>query len=240
MELITNGIVQGIKLLLGFDPEIVSIVLTTIKVSCTATLIAFLIGIPLGIFLSERVSATINAGYTAVMILIISLVNFGMGLPPTVVGLVVSLFLWRSGPLGYLRIMYTPTAMIIAQTILALPIITGLTMAGVQQIAKKYKWQIIALGASRAQYLWLIIKEARYSITAAVIAGFGGAISEVGASMMVGGNIKGYTRILTTAIVMENSKGNFSLALALGIILLLLTYTIVLLLTYYQQRRIGG
>ncbi|MDI6601816.1 MAG: ABC transporter permease [Thermoanaerobacteraceae bacterium] len=239
MELIINGIIQGFKLLFSFDSEVLSIIMLTIRVSGTATLIALFIGIPLGVFLAERVSATINAGYITGMIILVSLINFGMGLPPTVVGLLVSLLLWRSGPLGYLRIMYTPLAMIIAQTLLALPIITGLTMAGIQQIAKKYKWQIMALGASRVQYLWLIVREARYSIMAAVMAGFGGAISEVGASMMVGGNIKGYTRVLTTAIVMENSKGNFSLALALGIILLMITYLIVLLLTYYQQRRTG-
>lgn len=239
MELIINGILQGLKLIFSMDPEVLSITLLTIRVSGSATLIALFIGIPLGVFLAGRVSFTINAGHVAGMILLISLVNFGMGLPPTVVGLIVSLFLWRSGPLGYLRIMYTPSAMIIAQTLLALPIITGLTMAGVQQISQKYKWEIMALGASRIQYLMLIVREAKYSIMAAVMAGFGGAISEVGASMMVGGNIKGYTRVLTTAIVMENSKGNFSLALALGIVLLTITYIIVLFLTFYQQRRSG-
>jgi len=163
-------------------------------------------------------------------------VNFGMGLPPVVVGLWVSIFLWRSGPLSFLNMMYTPGAIILAQSIIASPIVTGFTIAAIGQLNHKIKLQILALGASRLQLLWLLIREARMGLLAAVIAGFGGVISEVGASMMVGGNISGYTRVLTTATVMEVSKGNFDIAIAISIILMLLAYTITFALTMLQQR----
>ena len=159
-----------------------------------------------------------------------------MGLPPVVVGLFVSIFLWRSGPLGFLELLYTPTAIIIAQSIIATPIVTGITLASLQQLPKKMRLQILALGASRAQMVWMLVKEAKLPLLAAVMAGFGGVISEIGASIMVGGNIKGYSRVLTTATVMETSKGNFDIAIALSIILLFLAYLINLVLTYVQQR----
>jgi tungstate transport system permease protein len=164
------------------------------------------------------------------------MVNLGMGLPPVVVGLWVSLFLWRSGPLGFLHLQYTPAAMIIAQAIIAMPIVTGFTIAAVGQLNPKIRLQILALGASRLQLLLLLVREARIGLLAAVIAGFGGIISEVGASMMVGGNIYGYTRVLTTATVMEVNKGNFDVAISLSIILLILAYGVTFVLTYLQQR----
>jgi tungstate transport system permease protein len=159
-----------------------------------------------------------------------------MGLPPVVVGLFVSIFLWRSGPFGFLELLYTPMAIVVAQSVIATPIVMGITIASLQQLPKKLKLQILALGATRIQMVWMLIKEAKLPLLAAVMAGFGGVISEVGASIMVGGNIKGYTRVLTTATVMETSKGNFDIAIALGIILLLLAYAINLILTYVQQR----
>jgi tungstate transport system permease protein len=159
-----------------------------------------------------------------------------MGLPPVVVGLFVSIFLWRSGPLGFLELLYTPAAIVIAQFVIATPIVMGITVAALQQLPRKLKLQILALGATRVQMVWMLIKEAKLPLLAAVMAGFGGVISEIGASIMVGGNIKGYTRVLTTATVMETSKGNFDIAIALGIILLLLAYVINLILTYVQQR----
>jgi tungstate transport system permease protein len=159
-----------------------------------------------------------------------------MGLPPVVVGLFVSLFLWRSGPLGFLDLIYSPTAMVIAQVVIAFPIVAGLTLASFQNINPLLGVQLLGIGASKPQRLWLLCKEARLPLLAAVMAGFGGVISEVGASMMVGGNIRGQTRVLTTATVLETGKGNFEIAIALSVILLSLTFAINFLLTRIQQR----
>jgi len=167
---------------------------------------------------------------------VVSLINTGMGLPPVVVGLFVTIFLWRNGPLGFLGVLYTPTAMIIAQAIIATPIVMGISLAAIQALPKNLRLQILALGATRIQMVWILVKEAKLPLLAGVMAGFGGVISEVGASIMVGGNIKGYSRVLTTATVMETSRGNFDIAIALGIILLLLAYFINLILTNIQQR----
>jgi tungstate transport system permease protein len=139
--------------------------------------------------------------------------------------------------LGFLEILYTPYAMIIAQAIIATPIVMGLSVASIQHLPPNLRLQILSLGASRLQMLWVLIKEARLPLLAAVMAGFGGVISEVGASIMVGGNIKGYSRVLTTATVMETGKGYFDVAIALGIILLMLAFMVNLLLTHIQQGR---
>lgn len=171
--------------------------------------------------------------------LLITLVNTGMGLPPVVVGLFVFLLLARSGPLGNLNLLYTPSAMVIAQVIIALPIVAGVTMAGIQNLEEKLKYQILALGASRFQYLFKLLQEGRLIVLSALAAGFGSIISEVGAVMMVGGNIKGQTRVLTTAIVLETRQGDYSLAIALGIILLLIALFLNILFTYLQQRRLS-
>jgi tungstate transport system permease protein len=160
-----------------------------------------------------------------------------MGLPPVVVGLFVTIMIWRNGPLGFLEILYTPHAMIIAQAIIATPIVMGISLAAIQNLPPNLRLQILSLGASRLQMVWVLIKEARLPLLAAVMAGFGGVISEVGASIMVGGNIKGYSRVLTTATVMETGKGNFDIAIALGIILLLLAFIVNLILTQIQQRQ---
>jgi tungstate transport system permease protein len=228
MDLIFEGIKKAFWLLITFDPEVMGITLLSLEVSGIATLISLLIGISTGVavalsrFIGKRI--------------VVSLINTGMGLPPVVVGLFVTIFLWRNGPLGFIGILYTPTAMIIAQTVIATPIVMGITLAAIQQLPKKLRLQILALGATRLQMVWILIKEARLPLLAAVMAGFGGVISEVGASIMVGGNIKGYSRVLTTATVMETSRGNFDIAIALGIILLLLAYFINLILTQIQQR----
>ncbi len=152
------------------------------------------------------------------------------------VGLVVSIFLWRNGPLGILHILYTPSAMVTAQFIIALPIVAGFTMAATQSLDPKLRLQILSLGASRLQLVWILLKEARLPLLAAIMAGFGAVISEVGASMMVGGNIFGQTRVLTTAIVGENSKGDFAYAIALSAILMALVYLVNFVLTMIQQR----
>ena len=228
MDLIFEGIKKAFWLLVTFDPEVMSITFLSLKISGLATLISLFLGISIG----AVIALTQFPGKK----IVVSLVNTGMGLPPVVVGLFVSIFLWRSGPLGFLELLYTPTAIVIAQAVIATPIVMGITVASLQQLPKKMRLQILALGASRIQMVWMLVKEAKLPLLAAVMAGFGGVISEVGASIMVGGNIKGYSRVLTTATVMETSKGNFDIAIALSIILLLLAYIINLILTYVQQR----
>jgi len=228
MDLIFEGIKKAFWLLVSFDPEVLGITFLSIKVSGSATLISLFIGISVG----ASVALTRFPGRR----IVVSLINTGMALPPVVVGLFVTISLWRNGPLGFMGILYTPLAMIVAQAVIATPIVTGITLAAVQQLPAKLRLQILALGATRLQMLWILIKEAKLSLLAAVMAGFGGVISEVGASIMVGGNIKGYSRVLTTATVMETGRGNFDVAIALSIILLLLAYLINLVLTQVQQR----
>jgi tungstate transport system permease protein len=228
MDLILEGIKKAFWLLITFDPEVMSITFLSLQVSGSATLISLLIGISIG--------TTVALSNFPGKRIVVSLINTGMALPPVVVGLFVTIFLWRNGPLGVLEILYTPTAMIIAQAVIATPIVMGITLAAIQQLPQKLRLQILALGATRLQMVWILIKEAKLPLLAAVMAGFGGVISEVGASIMVGGNIKGYSRVLTTATVMETSRGNFEIAIALGIILLLLAYFINLILTQIQQR----
>jgi len=219
VELIWQGIFKAVELVFGGDSEVWAITWLSLKISATATLISLLLGIPLGILLAlSRFPGRAIA---------VALVNTGMGLPPVVVGLFISILLWRSGPLGFLELIYTPSAMIIAQVVIAFPIVAGLTMAS---------FQLLGIGASKLQALWLLCKEARLPLLAAVMAGFGGVISEVGASMMVGGNIRAQTRVLTTATVLETSKGNFDIAIALGLILLALCFALNFLLTHIQQR----
>ena len=228
MELIFEGIWKAFHLLITFDPEVMEVTLLSLQVSGTATLISLLMGISIG----TMVALAEFPGRRFV----VSLINTGMGLPPVVVGLFVTIFLWRNGPLGFLGVLYTPTAMIIAQSIIATPIVMGITLAAIQALPKKLRLQILSLGATRFQMVWILVKEAKLPLLAGVMAGFGGVISEVGASIMVGGNIKGYSRVLTTATVMETSRGYFDIAIALGVILLLLAYSINLVLTHVQQR----
>lgn len=230
MDLIIDGFIQAFRLFVSCDQEVAEVTLLSLKISGAATLISTVIGVTSG---------------TAVALLrfpgkrfLISVVNTGMGLPPVVVGLFVTLFIWRSGPLGALGLLYTPAAMVIAQVVIAVPIITGVSLAAMQRLPGKLRLQILALGATRPQMVWLLMKEARLPLLTAVMAGFGGVISEIGASMMVGGNIKGYTRVLTTATVMETGKGNFALAIALGVILLILAFTVNYILTTVQQRKV--
>lgn len=228
MDLIIEGIKKAFLLLITLDPEVMGITLLSLQVSGTATLISLLIGISTGtlVALSQFPGRRV----------VVSLINTGMGLPPVVVGLFVTIFLWRNGPLGFFGILFTPAAMIIAQAIIATPIVMGISLAAIQALPKNLRLQILALGATRLQMVWMLIKEAKLPLLAGVMAGFGGVISEVGASIMVGGNIKGYSRVLTTATVMETGRGNFDIAIALGIILLLLAYFITLILTQIQQR----
>lgn len=229
MELLGEGFRQAVALLVHADREVFAITWLSIAVSGAATAVSLVIGIPLGVGL-----ALARFPWRR---LAISLVNTGMGLPPVVVGLFVSISLWRTGPLGFLELLYTPTAIVIAQVIIATPIVIGLTQAAVQQIGPEFRLQMLGLGASRPQLLWALLRQARLPMLAAIMAGFGAVISEVGASMMVGGNIRGHTRVLTTATVLETGKGNFDVAIALSVLLLVLVFLVNWLLTMIQQRR---
>ncbi len=229
MDLILEGVRHAVRLLATGDREVLRITLLSLEVSLTAVALSLVVGIPAGTAL-----ALIRFPGRS---FVVSLVNTGMGLPPVVVGLFVSIFLWRSGPLGFLDLLYTPTAIVIAQFVIAVPIVVGLTMAAVQQIPAEFKLQILGLGASRTQLLMVLLREARLPMLAALMAGFGAVISEVGASMMVGGNIRGQTRVLTTATVLETGKGNFDVAIALSLLLLAITFLVNWALTWIQQRR---
>ena len=211
-----------------FDPEVWQITTLSLQVSAIATGVSLLIGLPFGTWLA--------LGNFPGRSVILSIINTGMALPPVVVGLVVAMTLWRSGPLGDLRLIYTPWAIIIAQTVISAPVVTGLTAAALEAMDPRLHQQLLGLGASRGQMVWYLWREARLPLLAALMAGFGSVISEVGASMMVGGNIRGQTRVLTTAIVLETSKGQFDVALALSALLLVITYLINLALTWIQQK----
>lgn len=228
MDLIIQGITQAFWLLVHGDPQVLQVALLSLLVSGSATVLSLCIGIPLG----SMLGLTRFTGRK----FLVSIINTGMGSPPVVVGLIVLIFLWRNGPLGVLHLLYTPSAMVIAQFIIALPLVTGFTMATIQQLDPKLRLQIMALGASRLQMVWLLLREVRLPLLAAIMAGFGAVISEVGASMMVGGNITGQTRVMTTAIVGEASRGDFSLAIALSVLLMILVFLVNLALTMIQQR----
>lgn len=210
------------------DPDVWDVTLLSLKVSGVATLISLIIGLPFGTLLA----LTKFPGRS----FLLTVVNTGMALPPVVVGLAVAMTLWRSGPLGDFHFIYTPTAIIIAQTIIAAPVVTGLTAAALQQLDPRLQLQLLGLGASMPQMIITLWREARLPLLAALMAGFGSVISEVGASMMVGGNIKGQTRVLTTAIVLETNKGEFQRAIILGAFLLIITFLINYALTWIQQR----
>ncbi|MBE3038536.1 MAG: ABC transporter permease [Chloroflexi bacterium] len=210
------------------NPDVWEVTLLSIKVSGLATLISLLIGLPFGTLLALSKFPGRSV--------LLTLINTGMALPPVVVGLAVAMTLWRSGPLGGLHLIYTPAAIIIAQVIIAAPVVTGLTAAALQALDPRLRLQLLGLGASRLQMVLSIWREARLPLLAALMAGFGSVISEVGASMMVGGNIRHQTRVLTTAIVLETNKGEFTSAIALGILLLLITFLINFALTWIQQR----
>lgn len=213
---------------MSFDTEVFEITSLSLQVSLLATVISLVIGLPFGTWLA--------LGKFAGRSLLLSIVNTGMALPPVVVGLVVAMMLWRSGPLGDLRLIYTPWAIVIAQTVISAPVVMGLTAAALEALDPRLQQQLWGLGASRLQMIWHLWREARLPLLAALMAGFGSVISEVGASMMVGGNIRGQTRVLTTAIVLETSKGEFDHALALSALLLVITYLINLALTWIQQK----
>lgn len=228
---IWEGFVEALKLIARFDPYVMRITLFTLYICAIATFFGMIIGIPLGSVLALYRFRGRK--------FLVTLVNAGMGLPPVVVGLFVYLFLKRRGPLGFLGWLYTPRAIIVAEIVLAMPLIAGITLAAMQNVNPKLRLQSKSLGAGEVRSTLTLLRENRLSLVAAVIAGFGGIISEVGAAMMVGGNLllggEPYTRTLTTATVLEVSKGNSTSAIALGIILLTITVLLVWLMTLIQQ-----
>jgi tungstate transport system permease protein len=229
VDVLLDGVARALGLIASGDGPTLRISALSLQVSLTATAICLLLGVPLG--------ATLALTRFPGRWLVLAMVNAGMGLPPVVAGLFVSIMLWRTGPLGAFGLLYTPTAMVVAQCVIALPIVVGLSTAAIQQLHPRLRLQLLALGASRPQLVWLLLREARLPMLAACMAGFGAVISEVGASMMVGGNIKDQTQVLTTATVLQVSKGEFAEAIALSIILLLLVIGVNLALTWIQQRR---
>jgi tungstate transport system permease protein len=229
MDLIGDGLREAIRILLSGDNDVWQTALRSLLISGAATAIALVIGVGTGAMLAFGRFPGRNLSVT--------LVNTGMGLPPVVVGLIVAILLWRSGPFGQLHLIYTPAAMVIAQTVIAAPLVTGFTVAALGAMPPRLRPQLYALGASRLQMLWLVLQEARLPLLAAIMAGFGAAISEVGASLMVGGNLAGETRVLTTSVVLEVSRGEFDTAIALSIILLAMIFAVNLVLTTVQQRQ---
>jgi tungstate transport system permease protein len=228
MDDLAAGLRDAGRLILGGNPEVWEIIRLSLRVSLIATTIALVLGVPAGAGLAlarfPGRSLAVGAIYA------------GMGLPPIVAGLLVSLLLWRNGPFGATGMLFTPAAMIVAQALIATPIVAGLTLAAVSALDPRYRLQLLALGAGRLQTVWWLVREARLPLVAAVVAGFGAVISEVGAAMMVGGNIKGETRVLTTATVLEVSRGHFETAFALSFVLLGLTYLVAVSLTLLQRQ----
>ncbi|MEJ2215036.1 MAG: ABC transporter permease [Gemmatimonadota bacterium] len=230
MQLFLDALRQAVALLVHLDPYVMETLLLSLRVSGLAVIIAMLTGLPVGV--GVGVSRFRGRQF------VVALIHTGFALPPVVVGLFVYMFLSRQGPFPGLRVLFTPGAMIVAQSFLAAPYVAGITLAAVQAVPDDVRLQARALGASRLRALWMHVREARVGIVAAVIAGFGAVISEVGAAMMVGGNISGQTRVLTTAIVLETRRGNFALAGAMGLILLFIVLVVNLLLARAQSE--GG
>ena len=228
MDLIWDGLRESFRILGSGDRDVWEIATRSLLISGSATAISMVIGIVLGAALAFRRFLGRN--------LAVALVNTGMGFPPVVIGLIVAILLWRSGPFGQLHLIYTPLAMVIAQTLLATPIVTAFTFAALSSLPPRLRPQLYALGASRRQMLWLVMQEARLPLLAALMAGFGHAVSEVGASLMVGGNLSGETRVLTTAVLLDVQRGEFASAIALSLILLTLVFLVNLVLTSVQQQ----
>ncbi|MBI4570339.1 MAG: ABC transporter permease [Chloroflexi bacterium] len=232
MDLIWDGLRESFRILGTGDRDVWEIALRSLFVSGSATALAMVIGVLAG--------AGLAFGRFPGRHLALALVNTGMGLPPVVVGLVVAILLWRSGPLGGLGLIYSPAAMVIAQTVIAAPLVAAFTAAALVSLPARLRPQLYALGASRWQMLRLVLVEARLPLMAAIMAGFGAAVSEVGASLMVGGNLSGETRVLTTAVVLAVNRGEFAPAIALSLILLVLIFLVNLVLTTVQVRERGS
>lgn len=227
-----DGFIEAMQLIFSFNPALYEIISLSLYVTLIALGFSTLVGVPLGALMGLK-------DYPGRQ-LTMALLYTGMGFPPVVVGLFVYLFLSRSGPLGTLGWLFTPQAMIVAQTIISFPLVAGFTMAAVMGVDPNLRRQLRSLGATEWQATIAVLMEARVGVVVSIIAGFGSIISEVGAVMLVGGNIEGKTRTLTTAIVLETRKGQFDLALALGIVLLLLSFISNLLMLRLQGKHVIG
>jgi len=222
-----EGLLEAFRLIISFNPDLLQIVLLSLRVSLTAIIISALIGVPFGTLLGlneEKKTRLLN-----------KVIFTFMGMPPVVAGLIIYLILSRQGPLGILSLLYTPTAMIIAQVFLSSPIVIGLTMVGIRARGTEIEETARSLGANAGLAAWTVVKESRYAILGAIITGFSRVVAEVGAVMIVGGNIDGHTRVMTTAIVLETRKGNFELAIGLGIILLMISFIVNSILYTIQK-----
>lgn len=228
MDVLLDGLLEALRLLATGDEDTWAITALTLRVSLGATAVALLVGVPLG-------TAVAVARFPGRRVLLAG-ANTGMGLPPVVVGLFVTVLLWRSGPLGAFGLLYTPAAMVIAQAAIATPIVVALVAVALQQVDPDFRVQMQALGATPLRAHLALLAEARLPLLAAAMAAFGAVVSEVGAAQMVGGNLVGQTRVLTTAAVLATSRGQFALAIAFGLILLLIAFAVNLVLTTVQQR----
>jgi tungstate transport system permease protein len=229
MEYLWEGIKEAIRLIISLDNEVSRTVLLSLRISLTATLLASLVGIPLGFLISTREFFLKRP--------VITFFNTLLSLPTVVVGLFLYSLLSKRGPLGLLDLLFTPSAMMLGQFILATPIIVAFAISAIQALDPRIKWTAMTLGAGPVCTAVAVLSEARFALTSAVIAGFGRVIAEVGAAMMVGGNIKGYTRVMTTAIALETSKGEFAFALSLGFILIAVAFSVNILFHYFQGKR---
>ena len=228
MTEIWHSLTKAIELLVSLDPEVIEIAGRSLRISGTACLLASLICLPLGSLIHSHRFPGKRA--------LINIIQTLFSVPTVLVGLLVFVLFSRAGPLGVFGIILTPTAMVIGQVVLITPLLLGLTISALSGVSKEIVDTATSLGASRFQTVWLVLREARYAVLAGVILGFGRAISEVGCAMLVGGNIKGATRVMTTAISLDTSKGELELAIALGIILLFLALIINIVLNRLQQR----
>jgi tungstate transport system permease protein len=229
VDVLGDGLIEALRLLLTGDEDTWAITGLTLRVSLSATVVAFLIGAPVGTVLA--------LGRFRGRRVLLAVANTGMGVPPVVVGLFVTVLLWRAGPLGSLGLLYTPTAMVIAQAGIAAPIVVALTATALQQVDPDFLLQMRGLGATRFRALGALLVEAKLPLLAAAMAGFGAVVSEVGAAQMVGGNLAGETRVLTTAAVLATSRGQFALAIAFGIVLLVIAFVVNLAVTLAQHRQ---
>jgi tungstate transport system permease protein len=228
MNEVVAGIIQAVQLIVSLDPEVLDITARSLLISLSATLVASLIAIPIGGFIHFKEFGGKRG--------LITIIQTLYALPTVLAGLLVFLLLSRAGPFGFLHLMFTPIGMIIGQIVLIIPLMIGMTLIALSGVSRTKQDTVISLGATDTQTVITIVKEARFAILGGIILGFGRAISEVGAAMMIGGNIRGYTRVLTTAIALETSMGNLSLSIALGIILLAIAMMVTGILFLVQER----
>jgi len=228
VDIFVDSLHSAILLVFALDREMLAIVMVSLQVSCVSTILAGLVGVPTGFFIALRRFPG--------KAMLITVLNTSLALPTVVIGLFVYAFISRRGVFGPLDLLYTQKAIVIGQVILIIPLVSALTIAAISRIDERYRRTAMTLGANRMQTAWVILFEARFGITAAIVAAFGRVISEIGISMMLGGNIKGFTRTMTTAMALEYDKGAFSLAVALGIVLMTLSFAMNILFHFFQGK----